>query len=365
MKVDGKDEEGVIVFGAGWYFSLKRDAIVKNYERIIIIDNSVTIGDERANKTYMYNPNEISCLPNYKIIIMSNIHYINMYKQLIGLGIDKSRIQFGMNEFPFVDELENTMYRNGWRIEGDAEKVYLILNQTKKEIKKSEDLKNLLLRNYNDKNIFDFVKSMPEIPISRRFGLEFGTSITRYYINKFVEENSSIIKGVVCEIGDDRYTALNSNMVNESYILHVEGKGEGNIIKLNLEIEDASKWAEKFDCIICTQTIQMIYGLKKAIENLYLMLKPGGKAIISASGISQISLADYNNWGEYWRFSDLSMKKALSSCFDKEHICVKTYGNVKSAAALLYGICAEKMESKDLDYNDKMYQVVIGAVVEK
>ncbi len=89
------------------------------------------------------------------------------------------------------------------------------------------------------------------------------------------------------------------------------------------------------------------------------MLKPGGIALITVGGLSQISRYDYNRWGDYWRFTDLSIKKAFEEVFGEGNVEVETYGNVLSAIAFLHGISAEELTEDELFYKDEDYQVII------
>jgi len=61
-------------------------------------------------------------------------------------------------------------------------------------------------------------------PISRKFGFDRGTPIDRYWINKFIEENSQYIKGNVLEIGDSRYTKEFGKSVINSDVLDIDKK---------------------------------------------------------------------------------------------------------------------------------------------
>jgi len=121
----------------------------------------------------------------------------------------------------------------------------------------------------------------------------------------------------------------------------------------------------KIDCFILTQTLNFIYDFKSAIKGTYSILKPGGVAIAIVAGISQISRYDMDRWGDYWRFTDLSMKKSFEEVFGIGNVEVETYGNVLAATAFLQGICAEELTEKELFYQDKDYQVTIAIRAKK
>jgi len=90
------------------------------------------------------------------------------------------------------------------------------------------------------------------------------------------------------------------------------------------------------------------------------MLKKDGVVLATVPGICQISRYDMDKWGDYWRFTDLSIKKAFEEIFGKDNIEVKTYGNVLTAISFLHGISAEELSYDELFYKDPDYQIIIG-----
>ena len=225
------------------------------------------------------------------------------------------------------------------------------------------ELKELIRKKYLDNN--DDVKRLKEIgitPISND-GSEYGMPIDRYYIEKFIYENRKYIHGTVMEVQDNRYTSkFGLNNVASSYICHVEGWN--GALKINFENGEGIK-KESIDCMICTQTLQYIYHVETAVNNIFTMLKKGGSALITVPGIKPISIFHNENWGEYWSFTEKSIKKICENIGQKCDYETKVYGNAKTATALLYGICAEEFSTYDLDYADSRYPFIIGLRLSK
>jgi len=115
----------------------------------------------------------------------------------------------------------------------------------------------------------------------------------------------------------------------------------------------------KIDCFILTQTLNFIYDFKSAIKGLHHMLNGGGIALVTVSGISQISRYDYERWGDYWRFTDMSIKKAFEEIFGDDNVEMEVYGNVLSTTAFLQGISAAELTKEELFYKDNDYQMTI------
>ncbi len=196
-------------------------------------------------------------------------------------------------------------------------------------------------------------------PISRIFGYDRGFPVDRYYIERFLSQHTGDVQGHVLEIGDNTYTRkFGGERVTKSDVLHiVEGTPEATIIG---DLSSAPHIAsETFDCIICTQTLSAIYDASAAIKTLHRILKPGGVLLMTVPGICQVSRHDMERWGDYWRFTTLSVRKLCTEYFNPKDVVVQSYGNVLVAIALLHGLASEELTQQDLDYHDEDYQVNI------
>lgn len=197
-------------------------------------------------------------------------------------------------------------------------------------------------------------------PISNDFGLSRGTPIDRFYIDSFLKENEFDIKGTALEIAESTYTKRFDHGVTSFEVLHVdESNGKATIIG---DLTQPDSLPEKMvDCFICTQTLNFIFDVRKAVDGCFKLLRDGGVFLGTVSGISQISRYDMDRWGDYWRFTDLSLKKLFSEYFREENITIQTYGNVFAANAFLQGLALEDIEDKSLlNVNDPDYQVTLG-----
>ena len=196
-------------------------------------------------------------------------------------------------------------------------------------------------------------------PISRRFGFDRGTPVDRYYIERFLSDHAPDIQGDVLEIGDDTYTRrFGGERVTHSDVLHVESSNPNATIVGDLT--DAPHISSnKFDCIILTQTLNFIYDVRAAISTLQRILKPGGVALITTSGISQISRYDMDRYGHFWNFTSLSARRLLEEVFSPTQVQVTAHGNVLAAIAFLHGLAAQDLRQSELDYSDADYELVL------
>jgi SAM-dependent methyltransferase len=197
-------------------------------------------------------------------------------------------------------------------------------------------------------------------PISRNYGWERGTPIDRHYIDRFLTQHSKDIHGRVLEIGDDQYTRrYGGGRVTHTDVLHAsEGNPSATIVA---DLTDAPQLADAtFDCVICTQTLLLIYDVRKAVATLHRILKPGGTALVTVPGVSRICREEADEWGDYWRFTSDSATRLFADQFGEENTKTTAYGNVLTATAMLHGLAAEDLKPQQLDDRDRDFEVLIG-----
>jgi SAM-dependent methyltransferase len=163
----------------------------------------------------------------------------------------------------------------------------------------------------------------------------------------------------VLEIKDDDYTRrFGGDRVTRSEVLHVvPGNPKATIVA---DLTDADHVpSEAFDCIILTQVLPFIRDSRAAVRTLHRVLAPGGIVLATVPGISQIDRHEMDRWGDYWRFTSLSARVLFEDVFAPQLVSVEAYGNVLSAAALLYGLASTELRQEELDHRDPDYEVVI------
>lgn len=200
-------------------------------------------------------------------------------------------------------------------------------------------------------------------PLARDFGHYRGTSIDRFYIEHFLIENKSLIKGDVLEIAGNTYSKKFGTDVKQFEVLHYDAENKNATIVGDLTKPETLP-ENRMDCFICTQTLNFIYDFKAAIRGSYHLLKPGGVILCTVAGLCQISKYDMDRWGDYWRFTTKSIQIAFEEVFGKD-VKINSYGNVLTATALLQGITVEELTKEELLFHDNDYQVLITIVATK
>ncbi len=202
-------------------------------------------------------------------------------------------------------------------------------------------------------------------PLAPDFGWSRGTAIDRYYIAGFLAGHAADVRGRVLEVGDAAYTRqYGGDRVARSDVLHaVPGNPEATIIG-DLAAGEGIP-SDAFDCVILTQTLFLIYDVHAAVRTLYRILAPGGVALVTVPGLSQIARHDMDRWGDCWRFTELSARRVFEEAFPSSHVHVRQWGNVLAATCFLHGIAVEELSGAELDHLDRDYPVTIGVRVEK
>lgn len=361
-----------MIFGAGNLYEEKENYIRDNFEIIAFLDNKV--GDSalkyKDTNIPIYSPARVKDIlqPDVWIILMS-YQYISMWEQLYELGVNGERILFGIMFPPYTESFEALFSQGGHlaidgnhiKFSSDSGVAVVIKNHT--QIREMAEM--LLREQYKRKYpLISMISQMEARPVSRKFGMERGKAIDRYYIEKFLKENEELVYGDCLEIAENTYTLrYGGERVKNSYVLHLKGWGK-NAFKGNLETGEGI-CEEKYDCAIITQTLMFIYDIRQAAVNIFKMLKPGGCALVTVSGISQISRYDADLWGSYYSFHEGAIRALFEPIFGKDNIEVFVYGNAKIAMAMLYGLCVEDLREEDFLITDNDYPVILGAILKK
>lgn len=195
-------------------------------------------------------------------------------------------------------------------------------------------------------------------PVNLGFGIQRGTPVDRYYIDRYLFDNAPVITGRVLEVGGRDYTDRFGSGVIRSDVLHVvEGTLGATIIG---DLASAPQIPDdSFDCIVLTQTLHYVFDMKAAVGEVLRMLAPGGTVLCTVPGLSQVSRYDMDRWGDRWRLTSLSARELFATAFAEEDVEVSTIGNALAALCFIEGIPAERLRAKELQVNDPDYQVLV------
>jgi SAM-dependent methyltransferase len=195
-------------------------------------------------------------------------------------------------------------------------------------------------------------------PISAVWGYDRGLPIDRYYIERFLARHAADVHGRVLEIGDDAYTRrFGGASVLQRDVLDVSAANERATIVADLARADHVP-SNSFDCVILTQTLQLVYDVPAALAAVYRILRSRGVVLATLPGITRISHREWaGSW--FWAFTSFSARRLFAAVFPTEAVRVESHGNVLAACAFLYGLAVEEMSQEELDYADPDYELSI------
>ena len=202
-------------------------------------------------------------------------------------------------------------------------------------------------------------------PVSKNWGFDRGTPVDRLYIEQFLEAFSSDVQGRCLEVAENRYTLrFGGDRVTTSDILHNrEGRAQATLVLDLVETDNAPE--NLFDCIVCTQTLHLIFDIGAAIRTLNKLLKPGGVLLLTAPAITQISRKDLKLHGDHWRLTSATLRRLFDASGGSTTPEIRTYGNVYAATAFLHGLAVEELDLDKLSHFDPDYEMLTGVRTEK
>lgn len=201
-------------------------------------------------------------------------------------------------------------------------------------------------------------------PLSVDFGYDRGTPVDRHYIESWLASRASDIQGHVLEVAEDTYsTRFGGGKITKQDVLHLNLPDPPVTILGDLT-QPGVLPDNTFDCIILTQTLQMIFNLEDAVTRMHAALKPGGVLLLTVPGITQLEKGE---WGDAWcwSFTHVSIRKLFGRSFGDEALDITTYGNCYAAVTYLYGAALEEIDQKKLEPTDMAYPVIVALRAQK
>jgi SAM-dependent methyltransferase len=194
-------------------------------------------------------------------------------------------------------------------------------------------------------------------PIARDFGYERGGPIDRYYIEHFLNANRTDIRGRVLEIGDDTYTRrFGGDRVLQADILHIDPDAPGVTFVGDLASGTVLP-SDSFDCVVLTQTLDLVFDFAAALNTIGRILRPGGVLLMTVPWITNV---DGGQWGSTWyySFTHNAVDRMCRDCFGDAEFTVSSYGNILAAIAFLHGLGVDELSPAELDYQHTEYSLI-------
>jgi SAM-dependent methyltransferase len=194
-------------------------------------------------------------------------------------------------------------------------------------------------------------------PLSNVWGYDRGTPVDRYYIERFLGEHRSDIRGRVLEIKDSGYTDRYGTGVEHRDVLDIDPRNPQATIIADLATADAIP-SNQFDCFVLTQTLQFIYDIRAATTHAWRMLRPGGVLLTTVPAVSRVDR--HLKATDYWRFTAAACSALFDEVFGTEQVTIRSYGNVLTAIAFLTGMAYQELSRRELEADDEYFPVIIA-----
>jgi len=195
-------------------------------------------------------------------------------------------------------------------------------------------------------------------PASRRFGYDRGTPVHRHYLQQFLSAEADRIRGRCLEFhAPDYVPGYGGSRVTSLDILDVPPGSPRATLVADLTRPNALP-AARFDCIVCTHVLHLVYEADAVVAELHRLLAPGGSLLVAVPGTQ---MRDFD-WTEFRMFTALGLGRMLSGPFPEGAVRVRAYGNSLAAAAELRGLAAEDLRGSELAVSDPLFEVEVCAV---
>jgi SAM-dependent methyltransferase len=198
-------------------------------------------------------------------------------------------------------------------------------------------------------------------PFTDDWGFSRGLPVDRTYVEEFLAANAGEIRGRVLEIGDADYTArFGGDRVLRADVLDL--RDHPGVTHVG-DLQDAPMLEDGvYDCVVLTQVLVLIPDLARALATVQRILRPGGVALITNPGISQVSHDPSEAAAWHWALYPRSLQRLLVGAgFPAKTIEIGSWGNLKATVAFLAGLASSDLEPAELSFRDPRYPLLVSA----
>jgi len=176
----------------------------------------------------------------------------------------------------------------------------------------------------------------------------------RFYVDRFMAENSALITGRVLEVKDARYMDRLGHDVTCREILDIDAQNPQATICCDLQKVSAPD--ASFDCLIVTQVLEYVAEPRTAVEELYRILDSEGAALVTVPAAGR---AWPDTGPERWRFLAGGIRSLFEEVFGETNVVVSSYGNLFTAVGAVCSLAPSDLPRGSFDRDDPLFPVIV------
>ena len=202
---------------------------------------------------------------------------------------------------------------------------------------------------------------LPLHPISDCYGYDRGTPVDRIYIEAFLRCHRHDIHGHGAEIKTDGYLhRFGRDQIRHTTVIDVDPCNLQARLRADLSYP-RSLPTGTFDCILLTQTLQLLADPAVALTNCHQALRSSGALLVTVPCLGRISPS--SRLQDRWRFTPAGLWE-LFRAWDGP-VTVTGHGNLRVCLAALLGEAVEDLATTDLEYHDPDFPLVACAIAHR
>lgn len=192
------------------------------------------------------------------------------------------------------------------------------------------------------------------------WGIERGTPLERYYVDRFIAARADRVTGRVLEVGAAEYATRFGRRVRSVDVLDVDPAN-----RIATRVGDLGTpgvlEADRWDCFLLLFTLQYPRDLTTALAQSWACLAPGGTLFLAVPGLTRMD--PDNRANDRHRFTPVRLRELLAETCGDAEVEVETYGNLLVVVAYLLGLAAEDLRADELAVADPDFPLVHAAAI--
>lgn len=195
-------------------------------------------------------------------------------------------------------------------------------------------------------------------PFSLRFGMDRGTPIDRYYLQRFLARHAATITGDVLEVHQPLYTSRFGSDVRVSHTVDIDPRANPTYV-CDLAAPCEMLPPQRYDCFLLHNTLQMIRDVDAALRTAARVVRPGGVVLAATPMLMPLDGAAA---AEYFRPTVDGWRALVERAWPSGEVSVESHGNCLAAVAAMLGLAMEELTEAELAVHDPLYPVLVTAV---